>query len=544
MKTLVLIISLCSATFAQAQISYEKAFGGNAADAGAASIQLSDGSFLTAGSIKNSDNTDILLIHTNASGDTLWTKTYGGSGDEQANSLIQTTDGGFLIAGSTTSTGAGNPDAYVIKLDAGGNALWSHAYGGPGDDLCMSVLQSGDAYAVVGTTTSVGAGGKDIFMLNIGLGGNVRWSKTYGGSANEYGNSVTTTSDGGFLITGSSHSFGSTTADMYLVRTDDHGIKLWSKTFGKEGDEYGNSGVQTSDGGFIVAGTSYSFTGHPTICLMKTDGDGNMLFTKTFGGSANDYGQSVIQTVDGGYIVTGSTTNVQGNLDVCIIKTAADGGMEWSNTFGDMQDETGYNVIQTANHEFMVTATTASFGAGNTDLYLIKTDVDGGTSCTKKMSMINEHTVTLNDSVITDSVADAGVFVVSVMTTTTGSGCSLLTRCFYNDDVLTQSTTDPDVLIGGDVTNADGIAIRAAAGKTAPVAITVYPNPGNGEFNLSGLTAGNRIEILDVTGKTIKQITANSDLQTIDITGEARGLYFYRVTDGSAFLQSGKIIKD
>lgn len=547
MKTIVLlVIGFCSATLSQAQITYEKAFGGMFADEGAASIQLSNGSFLTAGSVGNENNTNVLLINTSAAGDTLWTKTYGGNGNDHAYALTETADGGILITGSTTSFGTGSTDVYAVKTDANGNMLWFKTYGGVGDDAGMSVLQSGDGYMIAGTTSSFGAGGNDIYVLSIGLTGNLHWAKTYGGAGDEYGNSIALTSDGGFFITGSSNSFNGVNADVYLVKTDGSGNKEWSRTYGKSAIDYGKAGMQTADGGYIAVGTSYSFgSGHPAIYLLRTDANGAVVFSKTFTGDSNDFGRAVKQTADNGFVIAGSTTNVQGNTDVCLIKTDSTGEMMWNGSFGDSNDETAEAVIETSNGQFMITGTTASFGSGNKDLYLIKTNTEGGTSCDKKLCMINEHTVETPDSVVTDSTAAVDGTSVSDAVIAAGQACGVVTRCFNDENALNEETGVIDDSVSAIIASSEVNDIRSlsTSAETA-VPVTLYPNPGSGQFNFSGVKAGEKLEVFDIRGKLIMETICAGDLQTIDITGEERGLYFYRITDNSGFVTSGKIIKD
>jgi hypothetical protein len=154
---------------------------------------------------------------------------------------------------------------------------------------------------------------------------------------------------------------------------------LWTKTFGGIDDDRGHSVQQTSDGGYVVAGYTVSFgAGNSSdVWLIKTDASGDTLWTKTFGGSNSDGGYSVQQTSDGGYIVTGGTHSFgAGDYDVWLIKTDASGGTSWTKTFGGDSKDMGHSVQQTAEGGYVVTGYTESFGAGDKDLWLIKTETE------------------------------------------------------------------------------------------------------------------------------------------------------------------------
>ena len=162
-------------------------------------------------------------------------------------------------------------------------------------------------------------------FFSIGQG----WEKIYGGTSDEWGFSIQQTNDGGYIITGYTNSFGNGTEDLYLIKTDNNGDSLWSKTFGATNGEEGSSVQQTNDGGYIITGSTQSFgNGGYDVWLIKTDGNGDSLWTKTYGGIDDDHGSSVQQTNDGGYIITGYTSSFgNGDIDIYIIKTDGNGNV-------------------------------------------------------------------------------------------------------------------------------------------------------------------------------------------------------------------------
>jgi hypothetical protein len=169
----------------------------------------------------------------------------------------------------------GYEDVYIIKTDASGDTLWTRTYGGTSDDAAYSVQQTSDGgYIVAGTTSSFGAGGEDVYLIKTDVAGDTLWAKTYGGIHNDDGYSIQQTSDGGFIVAGQTNSFGSGGYDVYLIKTNAYGDTLWTRTCGGADDDCGQSVQQTSDGGYVIAGETYSEAGGYDVYLIKTDDSG------------------------------------------------------------------------------------------------------------------------------------------------------------------------------------------------------------------------------------------------------------------------------
>jgi hypothetical protein len=252
--------------------------------------------------------------------------TFGGSRSDEGYSVQQTSDSGYIIAGVTRSYGAGGSDVWLVKTDASGNKVWDKTFGGTSDDLGNSVEQTSDGGCVItGWTWSYGAGDHDVWLVKTDADGNKVWDKTFGGMGSDEGYSVRQTSDDGYIIAGWTTSYGASYYDVWLIKTDASGDKVWDKTFGTVRFECGHCVRQTSDGGYIVVGYS-DFYGAGDVWLIKTDALGNKTWDRTFGGSRLDEGNSVKPTSDGGYIIAGWTTSYgAGYYDVFLIKTDADG---------------------------------------------------------------------------------------------------------------------------------------------------------------------------------------------------------------------------
>jgi hypothetical protein len=318
--------------------------------------------------------------------DTAWTRTFGGSGWENGQSVQQTTDGGYIVAGWTDSYGAGEYDVYLIKTDSLGDALWMRTYGGGNYDWGYSTQQTDDGgYIISGHTWSYGAGSTDVYLIKTDSLGDTLWTRTYGGISYEAGCSVQQTTDKGYIVAGGTQSYGAGEYDVYLIKTDSLGDTLWTKTFGGGSYDLVYSVQQTTDKGYIVAGGTWSYgAGSSDVYLIKTDSLGDTLWTKTFGGSEFDGGHSVQQTTDGGYIVAGWTWSWGSETDdVYLIKTDSLGDTLWTRTYGGSDYDQSYSVQQTTDGGYIVAGGTASYGAGAEDVYLIKTDSLGDTLWTK-----------------------------------------------------------------------------------------------------------------------------------------------------------------
>ena len=260
---------------------------------------------------------------------------------------------------------------------------WTNSFGGSFDEG-YSVQQTSDGgYIVGGTTFSYGNGGSDVYLIKTDENGQELWSQTFGGTENDYGYSVEQTSDGGYIIVGETYSYGNGGRDVYLVKTDENGQELWSHTFGGTSDDYGKSVQQTNDGGYIVCGTTFSTVGWTfgngtyLVYLIKTDQNGQEVWSQTYGTSNSEWGYSVQQTNDGGFIITGNLST-ESNSDVYLIKTDQNGQEEWTQTFGGSGIDIGSSVQQTNDGGYVVCGTTSSPGDGQgQDVYLIKTDQNG-----------------------------------------------------------------------------------------------------------------------------------------------------------------------
>ena len=261
-----------------------------------------------------------------------WEQTYGGIDHDWGTSGKQTSDGGYIITGSTSSFGNGSNDVWLIKTDSQGDSIWTKTFGGT-HQKGKSVQQTTDGgYIICGTREDIPEIG-DVYLIKTDSQGDSIWTKTFGGVENDEGYSVQQTTDGGYIITGETESFGigNGEQDVWLIKTDSQGDSVWTKTFGGNERDEGHSVQQTTDGGYIITGETNSFgNGESDVWLVKTDSQGDSLWTKTFGGNEQDGGSSVQQTIDGGYVIIGYTDDpfVNGGVeDLFVIKTDGNGNI-------------------------------------------------------------------------------------------------------------------------------------------------------------------------------------------------------------------------
>ncbi len=374
-----------SGSAAQVDVLWTRNFGDDGWDFCESVQQTSDGGYILTG-VTGADvyhHSDIYLVKTDDEGFTQWTQTIGRSqteGRDYGLSIQQTRDDGYIITGFTfLASDNALLQAYLVKTDAWGDTVWTRTYGGPLNESGQSVQQTADGgYIITGYTYSYGAGDSDVFLVKTDDSGDIDWMKTFGGPSTEAGYEVQQTSDGGYVIVGSTFSFGSGDYDVYLIKTDASGDTQWMRTFGGDREDQGFSVRQTDSGGFIIAGATRSYgAGESDVYLIRTDDAGDTLWTRTCGGNGTDTGFSVWGTGRSGFITAGKSNSFgEGDDDVYLIKTDDSGNITWSWAFEGAADEIGRSVRQTGYGEYVIAGNTGSYYNGGWDFYLMNITVD------------------------------------------------------------------------------------------------------------------------------------------------------------------------
>jgi TolB-like protein len=370
-------------------VTFEDTYGGAGSDVGYAVVQTADGGFVIAGTTKSSgvgSTSDVYLIKTDADGAVIWQKSFGEAENDSAFGLQATSDGGFIIVGETYSFGAGtHADVYLVRTDAEGGLLWQKTFGGDEEDSGYDVKPTADGgFIVAGRTWSFGAGvHPDAYLLKVDPDGNLLWQKTFGEADEDAAYSVQIAADGGFILAGETFSFGADVySDLYLVRTDAGGGLLWQRTFGGGQNDCGFSVARTADGGFVIAGETYSFGAgvFSDAYLVKTDSEGNLIWQSTFGDQQEDAFRFVLPTEGGGYLMAGGTFSFGAGVypDIYLLKADPAGGLEWQKRYGGGRTDFGYGLAVTEDGGIVVAGESNSFDSGiYPDVYLVKTDGEG-----------------------------------------------------------------------------------------------------------------------------------------------------------------------
>ena len=448
---------------------------------------------------------------------------YGTQNYDDAKCIIQTLDSGYVVAGSTSGFGDGMSDVYLTKISKTGNVIWQQAIGGAGVEKGNSVIQTPDSgFAVVGYTNSSGNGGYDVYLVRTDKNGKVLWAKTYGGTDWDFGNSIIRTKNGDYVIAGSTYSYGNGNEDVYLVKTDSTGKQLWDLPFGGASEDEAKSVAESTDGGYFITGYTKSFgNGNEDVYLLKTDSDGSLQWTKTYGGAAEDIGSEGKQTRDGGYIVIASTKSFETGkyFDYWLLKTDSVGDTlnYWTRRESAKDDKYATSVCQTYDGGYIFTG---HVGISNFDIFLFKTDASGWWQNYRTYGGTD-----VENAFSVKQTFDSGYVVVGT-TNSYGGG-------YPNIYVL---KTGSDLTSTGIVQVVVGVEeIKYSNNK-----VVIYPKPAFDHIQINS-DARSVLEIFDSMGKSILLTQLSKETSFIDVSYLPNGIYFALISNGEYNL-SDKII--
>jgi hypothetical protein len=366
------------------------ALGGTGWEYGYSVVQTPDNGFLVAGETNSFSSAlfEVILAKFDASGNLLWTKTTrmlgSGSDGQGPCGIVLTPDGGFAITGHC-SDASGGTNKFIAKYDALGNLQWSKRYGSGELGSFAPIIKTLDnGFAICGLRST--SYQFDLYISRFDASGNLLWARWVGNTSNgayETGYDLVQTPDSGFAVVGYTNSFGAGNTDVLLCRFDKSGNLLWTKTYGGTADESGAGIARTPDGGFVIVGTTRSWgAGSSDALLLKVNSSGDLLWARTLGGADWDYGDDVIVASDGSILITGELYGYgAGDDDIFLAKFDADGSYQWTKAVGGSAYEGPYQLIQTSDAGFAITGVTYSWNAGGDprDLILIKYDASGNT---------------------------------------------------------------------------------------------------------------------------------------------------------------------
>jgi hypothetical protein len=546
---------------------WSKTFGGSNIDIAHSVQQTSDSGFIFTGftrSLGTQSQRRVLLMKTDKNGIEQWFNTFGGNNDDEGYSVQQTTDGGYIISGYTKSFGAGVEDVYLIRTDSLGNMLWSKTFGGTHTEIGFSVLQTADGgFIVAGYSFSFAGGGSDIWIIRTDPSGTELWRKSLGGLSGDGARCIQPTDDGGYILTGWTSSYGpSSIMNAWLVKTDSLANIQWHKAFGGSGVDRGFCVKQTSDKGYILTGNTDSFgNGLDDLLLVKTDLNGNQEWLKTFGGTGRDYGHSVIQTSDGGFLAAGYTVSFgAGGDDVYLVKTDPLGTMEWSKTFGGSSSEIAYSVKETFDGGCIIAGHTLSFGAGLHDVYLVKTSIVNIPVELISFNGLFENGIVKLSWVTASETNNSGFEIERKLKGIEWEKAGFVEGYGTTTDYQYYSFNDFNVQPGSYLYRLKQVDYDGSYEYSGEIEIEVvnpvefslnqnYPNPFNPSTIISWQSPVDEVTLLkvyDVLGNEVAVLVneykpAGSYKAEFTSSGLASGVYFYRLKIGT-FVQSRKMI--
>jgi predicted secreted protein len=380
--------SLSAAGPTAGRSSWTKTFGGKANDRPYSIEQTADGGFVVAAETESygGGKRDFWVLQLDPAGELRWQNTYGGRDNDWALKAVQLSDKGYLVGGVTESLD-NRSHIWILNLDGTGAVRWQNAYGekesetGEGPEFLQVAPDGASVVGAWGGTTGEPERSTRTSMRVFGLdaSGNPLWQSFFNPSLHNVLSAVQSTSDGGCVVAGQAATGTRGNEKLVILRLNPKGNLLWKVSYGGAKTDQASSIQQTEDGGFIVAGTTTSFgAGGSDIWLLKLDAKGNVVWQEALGGKEADTGASVRQTADRGYVVAGTTESFDSQKqDVLLIKVSATGELLWQRAFGGKGNDGASAIVPTADHGFALAAETQSFGEGKADIWILKLDPNG-----------------------------------------------------------------------------------------------------------------------------------------------------------------------
>ena len=489
-----------------------------------------------------------------------WQKSLGGTSYEYGVSIKQTSDGGYIVGANASSTNGdvtglhGGYDYWIIKLNSLGAIQWQRCYGGSGADQLNDLKQTADGgYIALGTSNSTNGdvtgnhGLYDAWVLKISNSGTIEWQKSFGGLAYDLVHRICQTSDGGYIFSGETSSIDGDfsvlhgSSDSWIVKLSNTGEQEWQKLLGGIDEEIGQSIQQTTDGGYILTGSTGSNDGdisghHGSVgnwdyWVVKLSSLGLIEWQKALGGDGSDQAYSITQSLDGSYVVVGFTQSVDGditvnhgNADYWVIKLSNAGDIIWQKTFGGSNNESAVDVHQTSDGNFIISGNTLSNDGdltannGLEDVWTIK---------------ISDAGVLLWQKSIGGSDADTNINIEQTL----DGGCIMIGRSQSNDGDVSGNHGGQDawiVKLSSDVLNVNSYSDKK---------INLYPNPATFTLNIQNLPNINieKITVKDLTGKEV--IVKSAPCNQLNVENLQKGVYLLEL-DFEEGKQIEKFIKE
>lgn len=527
------------------------------------------------------------IIMINATGELLWQKALGGNGDDNFYGVHEMADGNLLLTGYTNSIDgdvSGNHgmfDYWVVKMSMTGEIIWQKCYGGTNREYAIgSDITDDGGFILNGHTLSfdgdvTGNHAWDYWVVKADIDGNIEWQKCYGGDDLDFGTVVHQTTDGGYILGGHAYSqngditFNHGVQDYWIVKINSIGDIEWQKCYGGSDEEYLNEVIQTSDGGFIATGVTYSFDGDITekysyydCWVIKLDASGYLEWQKIYGSTLGDVGFDVKEINTGGFlllnITQGNDIDVSGNhgyFDTWLVKIDYSGNIDWQKCFGGTGSDEGSELQLLPEGGFFIAGETSSSdgditGAhGYTDFWLFTTTQE----ICEPATDLNTNSIGISSAMLNwDSVTggskykvfwrEAGAFSWNKKKTSNNYMYLYFLNCNTTYEWKVQTgCTATNSSIQSELQTFTTYACRESADITSE--IHIYPNPANDFIQIQSITELSEFTIFDVSGERLHYETLNGNHTTVQLSDIPSGIYIIEIK-GNRFCHRTTLVKE
>jgi len=393
----VIVLLLVVVVFSNSFAGWERKYGGLVNTKLTSATHACYDGYLLVGAVEPgvSSPFDLYILKINEFGDTIWSRAYGGLQFDGATNVIKTSNDNFAIVGITASFGSIGYDVYFVNIDSIGDTLWTKTYGGTGDDWALDIVQTEDSgFVIAGYTSSFGTGATNVYLIRTNATGDTIWTATDASIIPTTAYSIVQLSDDGFLITGGIQ-YTETNVDCYILRTDVRGRKLWAKEYGGDKFDFGMDILIIDDSTFFIFGTTESFgTSLKDFWLLKIDDKGDTIWTRTYGTFYNDDPWDAILCDDGSIVMAGgSKFTSRLSQQLCIVKADEMGVEIWSRTYGGLgSDERAQKILLTSDKGYLFVGRVRFTDTGNYNGYVVKTDSLGLTDIVEGQGIKPKYT--------------------------------------------------------------------------------------------------------------------------------------------------------
>jgi len=462
----------------------------------------------------------------------------GGIGIDVGESIEATSDGGYIIVGSNSTNTTGNTDVYLLKVDSLINIEWSYSLGGTNNDWGYAVKQTYDkGYIIATTSNSYGNGGYDAVLMKRDSLGNYEWTKKYGGNDWDFVYDLTITYDSGFVFCGETYNNTAGQSDVFVVRTNKNGDTLWTKTIGGNLIDKGNSIIETSDSSIVIAGMTTTTTDSVQMYMIKLSPTGNLIWDVAYGPAGYEEANSVIETANGDYVLGGVTTSFTPNNDndFYLIRADSSGNFIWGNYFGNQGEEIIYDIVELADGDFFNTGHTTAAGNGGKDALVFKITSNGlwGFNSSTFGGTQDEE----SKSIVLDANED---IKIAGFTKSFGNGLEDV-MIIVIDTVVTNHQFTVDTINDFMPLKIDDLTSWQPASEKN---VLIFPNPSASfvNFDISKIEV-EKILIITIFGQIVYEANIlNKKLLQINLESFSSGIYSVQFYNKNKLIEAQKLI--